>query len=382
MHHCVQKLLGVTNDDLDGNVLMDSAGNPMLREVAALTATDEENIEALVRLLTTIGKKLEADCVADGFKTALVRLYLERLNGIAKDRAFPSRMRFMVQDYLELRGNNYVPRRKEDKQMTQEQIRKLAAKEMGGGPVPLAPAVPMGGGGQGGKGGGGQGGQGGKGGKAGKGNGGQGGGGSGGGNQDSRGGKAQKGQQQQQQQGKGKQHGDVKLMTRGQPPASAPSPQRAAPVPARPSPPPPAAAAVSVAASTMPHDVLKDRVKGLVSDWTAARSEAEATEAWAELLAAGAGGELATEAAAQLLDKASEAAERERGAVADLALFLCKGGHLNPPALAAALHEFLEFMQVQPRDGAAGRLRAEPARVSEGPWRRARVHLFHVLFLM
>ena len=39
-------------------------------------------------------------------------------------------MRFMVQDYFELRANSYI-RRKEDKQMTQEEMRKIASREYG-----------------------------------------------------------------------------------------------------------------------------------------------------------------------------------------------------------------------------------------------------------
>ncbi len=131
MHDCIQKLLGVTNKDAEGVLLMDSTHMPVLKEVSPISASDEENMEALVKLLATIGRKLEEDAV-DAYKASLVRKYLERLFAVTEDRALPSRMRFMVQDLLEMRHNGYMPRRREDKQMTQEEIRRLMAYEASG----------------------------------------------------------------------------------------------------------------------------------------------------------------------------------------------------------------------------------------------------------
>ena len=134
MHRCVQKLLHVTNDDPDdaqAGPAQDADGRPILFEVSKLTEKDGEDIESLCKLLTTIGAKLESDASKDPFKEQLMVQYFERLRILATDRTFPSRVRFMVQDYFELRANNYVPRRKEDKQMTQEEMRRMAAREYG-----------------------------------------------------------------------------------------------------------------------------------------------------------------------------------------------------------------------------------------------------------
>lgn len=148
MHACIQKLLNATNKDDEDVLLIDAHKMPVLREVAPVTANDEESIEALCKLLMTIGRKLEEDAQLDAYKSALMRKYLTRLMAVAENRALPSRMRFMVQDLLEMRLNGYTPRRKEDKQMTQEEMRRLIDYEDGGkgkgkgkgGPVPPPPA--------------------------------------------------------------------------------------------------------------------------------------------------------------------------------------------------------------------------------------------------
>ena len=133
IHSCVQKLLGVTNYTDDDSLAMDAKGHPVLIETQKISKADEANIEALAKLLQNVGAKFEADCAKDQFKSALMELYFDRLQVIATDSSLPYRMRFMVQDFFELRNNDYVPRRKEDKEMTQEQIWGIAAEAMGDG---------------------------------------------------------------------------------------------------------------------------------------------------------------------------------------------------------------------------------------------------------
>jgi translation initiation factor 4G len=47
-----------------------------------------------------------------------------KINALSNDTALPSRSRFMYKDLLDLRANRWVPRRKEEKAKTLEEIRK------------------------------------------------------------------------------------------------------------------------------------------------------------------------------------------------------------------------------------------------------------------
>ncbi|XP_041796222.1 eukaryotic translation initiation factor 4 gamma 1-like isoform X2 [Chelmon rostratus] len=128
--------------------------------VKLLKNHDEESLECLCRLLSTIGKDLD-------FEKAKPRMdqYFNQMEKIIKERKTTSRIRFMLQDVLDLRRNNWVPRRGDQGPKTIDQIHKeaeleehreqmkvqqalVSKKESGGGP-----GGRMGGGGQGGRGG-------------------------------------------------------------------------------------------------------------------------------------------------------------------------------------------------------------------------------------
>ncbi|XP_036928829.1 eukaryotic translation initiation factor 4 gamma 1-like isoform X1 [Acanthopagrus latus] len=128
--------------------------------VKLLKNHDEESLECLCRLLSTIGKDLD-------FEKAKPRMdqYFNQMEKIIKERKTSSRIRFMLQDVLDLRRNNWVPRRGDQGPKTIDQIHKeaemeehreqarvqqalVSKKELGGGP-----GGRMGGGGQGGRGG-------------------------------------------------------------------------------------------------------------------------------------------------------------------------------------------------------------------------------------
>ncbi|XP_040901885.1 eukaryotic translation initiation factor 4 gamma 1-like isoform X3 [Toxotes jaculatrix] len=128
--------------------------------VKLLKNHDEESLECLCRLLSTIGKDLD-------FEKAKPRMdqYFNQMEKIIKERKTTSRIRFMLQDVLDLRRNNWVPRRGDQGPKTIDQIHKeaeleehreqmkvqqalISKKEMGGGP-----GGRMGGGGPGGRGG-------------------------------------------------------------------------------------------------------------------------------------------------------------------------------------------------------------------------------------
>ncbi|ORY90100.1 armadillo-type protein [Leucosporidium creatinivorum] len=81
MHECIKKLLANTE-------------NP-----------DEEDIESLCRLLTTVGKGLDNPKAKQHMD-----IYFSRMSLIGNNPKTPSRMRFMIQDVAELRAGRWQPR--------------------------------------------------------------------------------------------------------------------------------------------------------------------------------------------------------------------------------------------------------------------------------
>ncbi|XP_051166301.1 eukaryotic translation initiation factor 4 gamma 3-like isoform X2 [Leptopilina boulardi] len=83
---------------------------------------DEENLECLCKLLTTIGKKLESkDELNEHFK---------QMQSIANDKGrINSRVRFMLKDVIDLRANKWVPRRDDSNPKTMDQIQREAETE-------------------------------------------------------------------------------------------------------------------------------------------------------------------------------------------------------------------------------------------------------------
>uniref|UniRef100_A0A7N6ALJ5 Eukaryotic translation initiation factor 4 gamma 1 n=1 Tax=Anabas testudineus TaxID=64144 RepID=A0A7N6ALJ5_ANATE len=92
--------------------------------VKLLKNHDEESLECLCRLLSTIGKDLD-------FEKAKPRMdqYFHQMEKIIKERKTTSRIRFMLQDVLDLRRNNWVPRRGDQGPKTIDQIHKDAELE-------------------------------------------------------------------------------------------------------------------------------------------------------------------------------------------------------------------------------------------------------------
>nr|XP_033815042.1 eukaryotic translation initiation factor 4 gamma 1 isoform X2 [Geotrypetes seraphini] len=85
---------------------------------------DEESLECLCRLLSTIGKDLD-------FEKAKPRMaqYFHQMEKIIKERKTSSRIRFMLQDVIDLRLTNWVPRRGDQGPKTIDQIHKEAELE-------------------------------------------------------------------------------------------------------------------------------------------------------------------------------------------------------------------------------------------------------------
>ncbi|KAK3512623.1 hypothetical protein QTP70_018636, partial [Hemibagrus guttatus] len=92
--------------------------------VKLLKNHDDESLECLCRLLTTIGKDLD-------FEKAKPRMdqYFNQMEKIVKERKTSSRIRFMLQDVIDLRLHNWVSRRADQGPKTIEQIHKEARIE-------------------------------------------------------------------------------------------------------------------------------------------------------------------------------------------------------------------------------------------------------------
>ncbi|CAD5181858.1 unnamed protein product [Musa acuminata subsp. malaccensis] len=105
VHHIVQELLGPDNK----------------------ACPAEENVEAICQLFNTIGKQLDESPKSRRFNDA----YFNRLKELITIPQLASRLRFMVQDVLDLRANNWIPRREEVKAKTITEIHSEAEKNLG-----------------------------------------------------------------------------------------------------------------------------------------------------------------------------------------------------------------------------------------------------------
>lgn len=69
----------------------------------------EENVEAICQFFNTIGKQLD-----ESPKSRRINdLYFSRLKELSTNPQLVPRLRFMLRDVLDLRANNWVPRREE-----------------------------------------------------------------------------------------------------------------------------------------------------------------------------------------------------------------------------------------------------------------------------
>ncbi|CAN0838319.1 Eukaryotic translation initiation factor isoform 4G-1 [Linum grandiflorum] len=105
VHHIVQELLGADNK----------------------ICPAEENVEAICHFFNTIGKQLD-----EGPKSRRINdVYFGRLKELASNPQLAPRLRFMVRDVIDLRSNNWVPRREEVKAKTITEIHSDAEKVLG-----------------------------------------------------------------------------------------------------------------------------------------------------------------------------------------------------------------------------------------------------------
>ena len=91
------------------------------------TDPPEENVEALVHLLITVGKELDASSKS----MDLMDAYFVRLQQLSVSKKLASRLRFMCRDILDLRKNNWVPRREKLQAKKLDEVRADAAAALG-----------------------------------------------------------------------------------------------------------------------------------------------------------------------------------------------------------------------------------------------------------
>ena len=100
-----------------------SSKNPEYKDTGDIDL-DEEDHEAVCNLFTTIGSVIDT-LAAKGFMSVC----FSKINQMSTENSLPARSRFMYKDLLELRDNAWVPRRKEEKAKTLDEIRKDVEKE-------------------------------------------------------------------------------------------------------------------------------------------------------------------------------------------------------------------------------------------------------------
>eukprot|EP00123_Amoebidium_parasiticum_P015127 comp22798_c0_seq2/m.35745 comp22798_c0_seq2/g.35745 ORF comp22798_c0_seq2/g.35745 comp22798_c0_seq2/m.35745 type:complete len:1210 (-) comp22798_c0_seq2:692-4321(-) len=106
MHECVKQLLSADK----------RAGNDK-------KLPSEEAIECLTKLLSTVGKMLDRPEAKSHMDA-----YFQRLGELAKQKdAFPSRIRFLIQEVIDLRHQNWIPRRADNTPKTIEEVHRQAA---------------------------------------------------------------------------------------------------------------------------------------------------------------------------------------------------------------------------------------------------------------
>ncbi|CAL1268464.1 unnamed protein product [Larinioides sclopetarius] len=102
---------------------------PILHEMIEmlLHQGNDESLEYLTRLLKTIGKEL--DDAKSTKKRHQMDKYFDQMKLIVAKRMTSSRVRFLLQDVIDLRKNNWLPRRPEINPKTIEEIHKEAELE-------------------------------------------------------------------------------------------------------------------------------------------------------------------------------------------------------------------------------------------------------------
>ncbi|OAY46858.1 eukaryotic translation initiation factor [Manihot esculenta] len=87
----------------------------------------EENVEAICQFFNTIGKQLDESAKSQRIND----IYFLRVKELSSNPQLAPRLRFMIRDVLDLRANNWIPRREEVKAKTITEIHSEAEKNLG-----------------------------------------------------------------------------------------------------------------------------------------------------------------------------------------------------------------------------------------------------------
>ncbi|KAK3869310.1 hypothetical protein Pcinc_025358 [Petrolisthes cinctipes] len=102
----------------------------MMRIIGTLLERgDEESLECLCKLLTTIGQILEIHCGTQAKAMSDLDKYFKTMEKIVGERRTTNRVRFLLIDVFDLRQNHWVPRREDNKPKTKAQVREEMKRE-------------------------------------------------------------------------------------------------------------------------------------------------------------------------------------------------------------------------------------------------------------
>lgn len=126
MHYCIQVIYLSRHKDYSTvlfttMVLLMTIYVRVLQELFGDSdVPDEEKLQGVCTLLTTIGKQLEDACGAQAKHANMMKKYIKELESLGGNMKLSLRIRFMIRDLLELRLNNWTARREEESSVSLE----------------------------------------------------------------------------------------------------------------------------------------------------------------------------------------------------------------------------------------------------------------------
>jgi translation initiation factor 4G len=121
MRYCVASLLKLEEiPKAEGS----KSKNPEYKDSGKTDMMDEEDHEAICNMFGTMGSTIDTQSAAN-----FMAVCFKKIGNLSNDSSLPSRSRFMYKDLLELRESRWIPRRKEEKAKTLEEIRKDVERE-------------------------------------------------------------------------------------------------------------------------------------------------------------------------------------------------------------------------------------------------------------
>lgn len=126
MHYCIQVIYLSRHKDYSTvlfttMVLLMTIYVRVLQELFGDSdVPDEEKLQGVCTLLTTIGKQLEDACGAQAKHANMMKKCIKELESLGGNMKLSLRIRFMIRDLLELRLNNWTARREEESSVSLE----------------------------------------------------------------------------------------------------------------------------------------------------------------------------------------------------------------------------------------------------------------------